>query len=160
MSANSTLTAGSLMYPAAAILSAMACASSLRVLPWASIVPMMGMPSIPWSSTVRIWSELGPDAAVVCVPESELYELQELNGTASSGLRLLTTIVRRSSGLMRICPFWSICSNVSNCAFWMYQAFFHVFFSAEHDTKNTTASRTVARKIDFICLNMRLLAQR
>ena len=72
MSANCTLTVGSLMYPPSMIFSAMAWASSLRVLPLHSILPITGISSMPFSSTVRIWSACEFAAPEMLVPVSEL----------------------------------------------------------------------------------------
>ena len=54
------------------ILSAMAWASSLRVLPLHSILPITGISSMPFSSTVRIWSACEFAAPEMLVPVSEL----------------------------------------------------------------------------------------
>ena len=79
--------------------SAIRRASSLRVSPLHSTVPMTGISSRPSSSTVRTWSDCCPEVPVTGLPVSELYEVEELNGTASSGLRLFTTMVRPVEGL-------------------------------------------------------------
>ena len=60
------------MYPPSMIFSAMAWASSLRVLPLHSILPITGMSSIPSSSTVRIWSACELAALETLAPVSEL----------------------------------------------------------------------------------------
>ena len=47
------------------------------------------------------------------VPESELYDVEVLNGAASSGRWLFTTTVKRSSGLKRIG--WSAAISMTFC---------------------------------------------
>ena len=149
MSANCTLTDGSLIYPPSTILSAMSCASSLRVFPLQSIFPITGMSSMPFSSTVRICSDWLVAELYEATPVTELSEVDELNGTASSGSLLLTTIVSRSRGLIRIWPLSAICSGVNGFASCRYQA---RFCEAQDETSRARMAGTKRRKCFILLL--------